>query len=255
MFRRQLLRRAAGTATGLSIASAASGGVQTAENRYQSQPDHVTLSGNEARLRAYRPLLDLRAVPTSLTTELTMYGWIAESDRHTTDCYVYFGWYPFQDGLADADSHVPDREPIYLFVNSGTGAVERVTYDAYHYLAYTDLGPRLYRDTHPYLRVIAPWHPYRRPSPSAATDSAQFVETRSLHERYQAWLESGWRVHRPAVVDPWSIATRRHWWAGSLSGTVEHQLAQTSLGINNTLGVSLPGFPGAESDLVTGVQS
>ncbi len=242
MLRRQYLRRLAATAT----ASATVGTTTAAGARYDSQPSDVSLSFDRTRLREYRPLLDTTTVEDPID-DPPVYGWAAESDQRATDCYVYYAWYPYQAGVTEADSHVPDREPVYVFV-ADDGSVERVVYDGWHYLAARDTSPRLVDETHPWLVVIGPWQPYRRPAPTETTDTAQFPEIRDLNEVYPAWLDAGWSVKPETVVNPWRVSSRGHWWSDDLGGQLGRLRAETGRRLA-TLGLDVR--LGEESDLVT----
>lgn len=215
---------------------------------YAEQPAAVTITYERDRLEQFRPLLITEALdPTRQTPEL--YSWIARRENRDVAVYEYWAWYPTgQDGLTDADSHRPDREPIYVGVDETTDDVQWVTYDAYHYFAFTDYDPRRYAVAHPQLYVIAPWHPYRRPRPDTADDAGQFLALADLHDRYEEWLSEGWEVSREMVLDPWRIHKRGHWWSDGVQGRIERM--QAAIGLELTRMTPADFFVGAESDLV-----
>ncbi len=239
MLRRQYLRRAAATAT------ATVGVTTTAAARFDGQPSDVSLSFDRGRLRQYRPLLDTTSVEAPIN-DPPVYAWVAESDLRDTDVLCYWAWYLYQDGLTEADSHVPDREPVYVFV-ADDGAVDRVVYDGWHYLAATDRSPRLLDETHPWLFVVGPWQPYRRPTVNETTDTAQFPEVRSFKDQYRAWKDAGWAVDPVAALNPWTIEQKGNWWGQDLGAQFGRLRARASLAAAQA-GLDLR--LGEESDLV-----
>jgi hypothetical protein len=131
-------------------------GLASAE--YAEQPDHVTIKGNDEvpnEIETYRPLLDLSNVSV---TPSRLYAWKVTSDEYDADWYCYWAFYSAQQGVSGGgeDSHLPDREPIYLAVTDD--GVDRVIHSEWHYSVAIDDNPSLYQDTHPRLRVIEPWH-------------------------------------------------------------------------------------------------
>lgn len=207
--RRQVLRRggqvlATGTGATLVTSTAA------AEHRepYDEQPEHIELHGYgnaDGELDTYRPWLDLTDLEIRPTK---LYCWRATSSLFTERCYCYWCWYPEgQTGFSSEDSHVPDREPVYVFVNSDD-TVDRIVFDRYHYLVGVNVSPPTYLETHPTLRVIAPWHPYR----TTTTVGSEAPELDDLHDIYSGWLANGWTVDEESVLDPWHVERRGHWW-------------------------------------------
>ncbi len=222
MKRRQFLRATAAAAT-----LGAAGAVSASVGPYDAQPDHVTLDETLTDLALHRPLLDTTDVEDPIS-DPPLYGWRARSPRHETDVYVYMAYYPYQSGLSRADSHVPDREPLYVFVRDRT-VVDRVVYDGWHYLAARDEDPRIVDATRPWLSVIAPWHPFRRPTveedPAAAIDP----EVRRLSDVYRAWLDAGWQIDPEMLLNPWAIEQRGHWWADSVPARLRELYARGTL--------------------------
>jgi hypothetical protein len=229
MNRRQFLASTAAVVGGLSAANSTA----AAADPYAEQPDHVTLAYPESRLQDYQPLL--------VTSHLDippdyLYAWEASSPERDTDVLCYWAWYTAgQRGVAgQADSHVPDREGLYVFV-SEDGSVEKVVMDGYHYLAATVPGDTLtYSDsTQPRIHVIEPWHNYR-----TTTTPGEDVELRDLRDIYPAWLDNGWEVDREAVVDPWTIQTKGDWWPrGTFGVNANATLAKTSRSVRDATGV------------------
>lgn len=199
-----LNRRSFLQATAAACAGAALVGDVTAQ--YDGQPDHVTLQGLDVArdlLEAYQPRLVLDGVEIEPDA---LYCWRATSAEYRLDWYQYIAYYPYQAGVSSSDSHVPDREPVYVGVND-SGDVETVLFDQYHYLLGTRPAPATDDAGRPLLKVIEPWHPYQ-----PTRDVGELVELADLHERYQSWLENGWGVDPESVVDPPRVLERGHWW-------------------------------------------
>lgn len=213
-------------------------GTATAAPRYDEQHEFVDLEydGVTDELLKFRPLLDLRNVEIRPTD---VYAWKATSTEQSTDCYAYWVWYAAgQEGVSDADSHVPDREPVYVFVDEDTREVQKVGYDAYHYLYQEQRAPTLYTASDqesPSLRIVEPWHPYR---PQPDTSYGELLDISSMHEVYEPWLDNEWEVHRRAVVNPWSVRSRGHWWADGTLGvfSVNGAITKTAYGIRENFG-------------------
>lgn len=211
----------AGAAT-VTIAGAV--GTATADHPGE-QPEHVTLTYDQAELERFRPRLRINHLEVRPNA---MYAWKATSPDQDTDAYVYFTHYVTQQGLSSRDSHYLDREPVYVFVDPATESVDRILYSAYHWLKADDGGPPIHEDDrgdpHPTLRVAERWHHYL----VNPDKDGQFVEIRKLGDdadlddantqtTYEQWLANGWEGElRPgAVVDPWSMTNPNvdSWWA------------------------------------------
>lgn len=217
----------------LSTAAAVAGGsvvtTSLASARYDNQPEFVDLTFDRDRLERYQPLLDLSDVDIRPTIT---YAWVAESSEQDTDMLVYWVFYPEQEGVTEADSHYPDREPIYLEV-AQDGSIEAVHYDEIHWSARTVYEPRA-DDTHVSLRVVAPWHPYKLQPDTSEGVLEPGIE--SLHDRYSGWLSNGWPVATRTVVNPWTLPTRGHWWDGGLDG-IALEAVRTDLFRGTPLGI------------------
>lgn len=226
--RRHIVRAATvgvGTAAVMGVVEAA---------QYDQQPAFVDLeyADVEDDLLRYRPLFDLTNVEIRPTT---VYAWKATSTEQSTVMYCYWVWYAAgQEGVSEADSHVPDREPVYVEVDPATDEVVAVHFDQYHYLHRQQRAPTVYEDTHPSLKVIEPWHPYRE---QPDTSRGELLEIDSMHEVYTGWLDNDWQVHKPAVVNPWSVQYRGHWWAdGTLGVSVNGGITKAAFAVRETVG-------------------
>ncbi len=114
-------------------------------------------------------------------------------------------FYAVQTGASEEDSHLPDREPVYVGVADGT--VETVVTSDWHYSVNQIDDPNLYENDHPRLRVIAPWHGM------VDTDSGgTFVTLADMTSVYSDWLVNGWSVNREAVVNPPTAIENGNWW-------------------------------------------
>jgi hypothetical protein len=234
--RRQFLTGLGATATALAATGPAA--AQTSDP-YAPQPDYVTLSYPDSELETYRPYLVTRHLnvrPTDLR------AWKATSAEQDTSVYCYWANYVTQTGFTSADSHVDDREPVYVFVDQ-SGSVERVVVDGYHYLAAEYPDPPTTGDTHPTLHVNAPYHFYY--ATNEIGDGS--VPIRDMHDRYEGWVDNGWQVHKESVVRPWNILSRRHWWADGLGGVAYNATYWSLLlDIGQTVGLDLGGAQQAD---------
>ncbi|MFW5938323.1 MAG: hypothetical protein ACOCSN_05195 [Halanaeroarchaeum sp.] len=239
MRRRSFLRRSVAVAGSLALSSSALAGSVTAEtDPYDAQPEHVSLVYDESLLEEHVPRLVMSHLDVSPTAA---YSWIATSTEHSTDFYCYWVYYAYQEGYTEYDSHETDREPVLVEVNQDDEVVA-VYYDAYHYLR-NDPGTAPVRDGHPTLRIQKPHHFY-----TATTAIGDMPDIGDLHEYYDAWIDNDWRVYRPAVVDPWSMASREHFWRDASAGVSFNAVYWRSL----LAASSVPGidFGGAsDSDL------
>ena len=172
---------------------------------FDEQPDHVTIYGlDEARsdIETYQPLLDLSALEIRPSNN---YAWKITSDEYDYDWYCYWTFYQAQSGTTAEDSHLPDREPVYVAVD--TGEVDHIVISDWHYSAQVVDDPSLYESTHPKLEVIRPWHGTR-----TTTSEGEFVSLADMKDEYPSWLVNGWNVHRRSVVDPPTAERRGNWW-------------------------------------------
>jgi len=173
---------------------------------FEEQPDDVTITGlPNARtdIETYQPLLDLsnvRVRPSDL------YAWKIVGDNYEMDAwYCYWAFYTAQQGVSGEDSHLPDREPVYVAVDDG--AVDHIVISDWHYAANVISDPPLYQSTHPKLSVIRPWH-----GTQTTTSEGEFVSLADMKDEYPSWLVNGWGVDRESVVNPPIVEDRGNWW-------------------------------------------
>lgn len=219
-------RRTFLSTAGAAAASLVTVGQVSAAEKYSEQPDNVTLTGYsnaKADIKKYRPLLVLRDLDVRPTA---LYAWRATSEDYDLDWYSYWAFYQVQFGHTDDDSHLPDREPIYVGVED-SGSVVRVLYSKGHYAKATDSDPSLYEKTHPRLYVVNPHHHYER-----TEDDGEFVDLGDMDSVYSDWLTNGWSVSRTAVVDPASMTNRDTWWPDTREASFDHRLATLWSGID-----------------------
>lgn len=147
-----------------------------------------------------------------------IYCAVYESPDHDTDVIAYWARYPVQFGLTGVDSHVGDREPIYVHVDDQTGEVTKVVYSAYHYYAGESSSPQMVTvngSDYPSLYVFEPHHHYapRTFSSGEFVEIKPFVANSDLDaSASQSWVANGWDVNHDAVVDPWAVSAGDNWW-------------------------------------------
>lgn len=225
--------------TVVTAAALGSVGTAAADGPYETQPDHVTLTGYSdasADIDQYRPLLVTRHLNVQ---PATVYAWRATSAEYDYDWYCYWVWYPVQQGATDSDSHVPDREPVYVAVGDD-GDVDLVVFDQYHYLVGQTATPPLSDNDRPQLRSIKPWHNYQVSS-DAGVDRASMAD---MHNVYEDWQAAGWGAARRPVVDPPSVLARGHWWeSGSFGVTIVDDVSRAVFAARERTGIPVP-LPG-----------
>lgn len=178
---------------------------------WDASPEHVTIEYDEDWLQNYKPRLQLFHIPSERRPQY-LAGWKATSPEHDTDVAVFFCYYSTQVGLTIWDSHLHDREPIYVFVDSTTGEIEEVLYTGYHWFKAETNDPPLDGDR-PVFHVVHPWNHYME-HPSPETAYLDDVEVEPLTDRFDVWLRNGWNesLHPGAATNPWIMRSRESWW-------------------------------------------
>lgn len=224
MNRRDFLRRLAAVGAG-SVGLTATISPAAALARDEYKPEHVSLDFDRERLERYRPRLVFEEA--SRDQLIGLYGWYATSPEYDTDVAVYWASYTHQEGVTDFDSHYGDHEPLYVFVDSVTGEVQRVVYSAYHWLKGTTATSR----EHPQFTVVHPWHHYVQ-----TTTEGLLVGVDDLHGVFDSWLANGLEedLAPGSVVNPWSMRSRSDWWR---RGSFGISLAEISVSVAYRLGL------------------
>lgn len=178
------------------------------------RPDGVSCTYDESDLREYQPETYLGHLDVEPTAS---YGGVYSSANRDTDVYVYFLRYARQDGLTSVDSHVRDREPVYVMVDDETGAVERVVFSVYHYLkAVAEPSSLSMNGSHARLYVVNPWHqylPWREHEFLPSVGDGTRVELKNYCEAVDRWHANGWLASEAATTNPWTMRDRDSWWA------------------------------------------
>ena len=203
-----------------------------------SKPDYVTLSYNEELIKKYQPLLILEGVEVEPWDYHALYAESAESDL---DVVVGFHKYPYQQGVSPFgdDSHLGDREPCYVYVDSSTGDPIKVQYSAYHWYANTVPYQDLQTDdsgNRAFMRVVPEHHQHQTYSGWKTAQEATDLPVKNLLESYPGWLDNGLHddIHPGAVYNPQEeMQFRDMWWREEAKGTFERLLDSVwlSLGI------------------------
>ncbi|MFC7314866.1 twin-arginine translocation signal domain-containing protein [Salinirubellus salinus] len=193
---------------------------------WNAKPSGVTISYDEALLSEYQPYLRVSHLNEQ---PVGMYAWVVDSTDRDTQALVYWTYYALQTGLSSADSHVQDREPIYVFRDTDTGQIEEVVYSGYHWLAARTPTPQT-SGNHPMMYVVKPWHHY-----VGASDSGRQIDLQPLHDVFGSWLVNGWAEHLApgTVTNPWGMRSRESWWRRS---SFDFSFAETFAQVNLLLG-------------------
>lgn len=194
-----------------------------------SKPAYVTLSYNESMIERYQPLLILDGVEVEPWDYHALVARSAESDL---DVIVGFHKYPYQEGVSPfgEDSHLGDREPAYVYVDSTTGEPIKVQYSAYHWYENTVRYENLQTDSsgdRAMLQVVPTHHQHRLYDGWKTEQEATDLPVKNLLETYPGWLENGLHseIHPGAVYNPQEeMQFRDSWWRDSAKGWFERSL-------------------------------
>lgn len=186
------------------------------DGEWREKPDHVNIYYDKAKLEEYQPLLVMDS--ETRTRYKAMFGYIAESTEYEYDVYCYWSQLTHQDGLpmVDADSHLGDHEPVYVFVEKDTGDVAEIRYSAGHWHAAVlpseeaDLvQARTSSGTHVRLKVHSKYshHSY------APNSDGVFVDIRSWLSYRDEWIDNGFyeAASEEAVENPARMRSRDTW--------------------------------------------
>lgn len=235
--RRELIR-GAGATTLVASSGAAVTGSATASSVPEFDPVNVaTADFPEEMLRDYQPAVIWSQEARDKIASI--YAWRAKpSAEAETDLHALYYWFRYTSqrswfkrrsiGLfsgSGPDSHPLDHEPLILFVDPGTGAVEQVVMTGYHHIATSrssaDLPLETYRlddPSHVRVKVVDPWHHFN--FDDSNTDASMPIPTTGIRD----WLNSsdgrpGWYADgtldataQEAVDDPYTMRNRSMWW-------------------------------------------
>lgn len=192
----------------------------------------VNLTFDADRLKQYQPRLRLSPeADTALEKAAEQadsdhpgpaYGYIAESEAEDTDVYCYL--FRFVDEHTSGDGTLVSTytRPVYVFVDSGTGDVETVVYDAYHSTA-AELADTT---ANPVFDVDELYYHF-----TAADSDGRVGEATPLSN----WLEvrDQWRscdfyeyYAREAFENPWVMLERNDWHAADPEQGLTHRIVR-----------------------------
>lgn len=223
--RRQTLR-AAGAVLAGGIGAAALSAPAAADHQ-DAKPEYVTLSYNEELIKTYQPLLVLEGVEVEPWSYHALY---AESSESDLDVVVGFHKYPYQEGYSSQDSHLGDREPVYIYVDSSSGEPIKVQYSFYHWYENTESWSDVKTDSsgkRPIMRVVPKHHQHRVYGGWKTGAEGRDLPVKNLLESYPGWLDAGLEddIHPGAVYNPQEeMQYRDYWWREEALGTFEHIL-------------------------------
>lgn len=219
--RRQAIGGVAAGAAALASPGTAAAADNPEDYRTEVEPG-VYLVYDEAELLTLEPYLKtahLDHQPAKVA------GWIAttgsenldETGAEDTNIAEFWVEYHTQSGVSPWDSHLGDHEPIYVeYEPTPSGPeIHRILYSGYHWITARTAAPPTAEDgagnPHPTLMVNKPYHHY-----FTTTETGRFlsddVGMSNLHSHLQGWLDNGWPVHVPAVLNPWVMSWRGSWW-------------------------------------------
>ncbi len=190
----------------------------TTAQDWSSKPDSVEITFDEQRLRKYQPKLKMSDATGKRFDGL--YGYVATSPDQDTDVLCY--WSKVKrvaeiDWIDDTKlgSGLGDHDPIYVFVDSETGDIQRIVYSTYHLGAAEarpsedELETSEYSDepTHPTFTVADRWHHFNY-TPDA---TGHLTELKSWPEVRSTWANNNFGPDAAAVQDPWQLTSTNDW--------------------------------------------
>lgn len=224
--RRDIVRRGATVglaATGLVGAATAPAAADHEDGEWRAKPRDVTIEYDQPWLEQYEPrLLTDRETRDRF---IGLYAYAVRGDGYDYDVACYWAQLTHQDGVSflglfEADSHLGDHEPVYVYVEPDTGEIDRVVYSTYHHFPgeVTPSTARVVQDRHPdhdthvVLRVSNKWHNYSAAIDSDATGA--FLGLEDWVSVRDSWLEHGFyeETADEAIEDPETMRTRKAWW-------------------------------------------
>jgi|GEM_PF-2517848 len=188
----------------------------TTKQDWSEKPEKADIAWDEYRLRKYQPKLAMDAKTRERFDGL--YGYVATSPERETDVLCYWSKVEPVESLPvgedELGSSIGDHDPIYVFVNSETGEIERIVYSAYN-LEAAEINPtadeltqeRASKPTHATFTVVKGWHHYRH-TPEA---TGHFTDLKSWPEDRPTWLDNNFSMDATVVENPWQLASEPDW--------------------------------------------
>ncbi|ADB63908.1 hypothetical protein Htur_5020 (plasmid) [Haloterrigena turkmenica DSM 5511] len=192
----------------------------TLSQEWSEKPDGVQIIWDEQRLWKYQPLLQMDAETRDRFDGL--YGYVATSEDEDTDVLCYWSKTERVKSLPGGNdtlgSSIGDHDPIYVFVNSDTGELERIVYSGYN-LEAAEIQPgtddlvtqRADSPTHATFTVVNGWHHYRH----TPEKTGFFTALKSWPAVRDTWSNNGFGPDTTAVQNPWELTTKNDWRANS----------------------------------------
>lgn len=204
-------RRAVLTAIGAAATATTLSGTAAADHS-DAQPEHVSITYDQSYLETYQPVLQMQHADREKF--LGLYGWVASSPEHDTNCCVYWAKYSHQEApwWAPTTGHYGDHEPVQVEIDAGTGEVSRVRASIFHWAKGEVDGLAAPMDgTNPRLKVMNPHHQYTAAAEDAPTEQHT---VRDLTAEWDAWLDNGLETDaRPGCSrNPWIMRHNPHFW-------------------------------------------
>ncbi len=188
----------------------------TTTQDWSAKPDGAEIVWDEWRLWKYQPKL----VMDQATREAFdgLYGYVATSEDEDTDVLCYWSKVSGGESLPVGDnvlgSAIGDHDPIYVFVNSDSGEIERIVYSGYNLEAAEVQPPEedLVQDradvpTHPTFTVVPGWYHYRY----TPEETGHFVELKSWPAVRHTWRSNNFGPDTATVENPWQLASEPDW--------------------------------------------
>lgn len=173
------------------------------------KPEHVKISYDEQVLKAYQPCLNTSSI--DLKPEATFSAYY-QSPEYETDVAVYIHYYPTQKGFTSYDSHVVDREPVLVFIDSDTGELDKISYSAWHYLIAEESDPPTRNDIRPKITVESP-HNHHYIDRSKIHKYTPKID--NFKEVIQPWYDNNWSADPSIMTEPWLANDTDSFWNNS----------------------------------------
>lgn len=170
-----------------------------------NRPDAVSCSYNQTELEKYQPRMKINHLDIQPSTVYSQY---CTHENKNYDVAVYWAFYPIQEGYTSQDSHLLDREPVYVFIGSD-GEVDKTVYSGYHYIKATNPAPDLVDGQNPTLEVVKPHHHYVDIGSDSYGSYPSMEDFSQVHEN---WYDNGWSANPEVTANPYEIENHSSWW-------------------------------------------